>query len=41
MFDVYWERVLSEDGGLAEEEMEGVFEEGVCLITHDNQLGGV
>jgi hypothetical protein len=41
MFGVYWERVLWEDGGVAEEEVEGVSEEGVCLITHDNQPGGV
>jgi len=26
---VYWEEVLSEDGGLAEEEVEGISEEGV------------
>jgi hypothetical protein len=26
---------------VAEEEVEGVSEEGVCLITHDNQPGGV
>jgi hypothetical protein len=25
---------------VAEEEVEGVSKEGVCLITHDNQLGG-
>jgi len=28
---MYWERVLWEDGGVAEEEVEGVSEEGVCL----------
>ena len=31
MFRVCGERVLSEDGGVAEEEVEGVSEEGVCL----------
>jgi len=29
---VYWKEVLSEDGKLAEKEVEGVFEEGVCLV---------
>ena len=28
---MYWERVLWEDGGVAEEEVEGISEEGVCL----------
>jgi len=36
---VYWEEVLWENGRLAEEEVAGVCEEGVCLITHDNQPG--
>ena len=40
MFEVYWEGVLWENGGVAEEEVEGVCAEGVCLITHDNQPGG-
>jgi len=31
MLRMYWERVLWEDGGLTEEEVEGVSEEGVCL----------
>jgi len=31
MFGVYWEGVLWEDGRLAEEEVEGISEEGVCL----------
>jgi hypothetical protein len=29
---VYGEGVLSEDGRMAKEEVEGVFEEGVCLM---------
>jgi len=29
MLGVYWKEVLSEDGGLAEEKVEGVSEEGV------------
>jgi len=28
---VYWEEILWENGGMAEEKVEGVFEEEVCV----------
>jgi len=36
VFGVYWERVLKEVESRKEEDLEEIFGEGVCLITHDN-----
>ena len=40
VFRMYWEKIFKSVDKGEKENLSEVFKEGICLITHDNQLGG-